>query len=41
MPALDEFAASLTHDQDKLVQMGTLKASNAHALVSKVGRMYA
>ena len=38
MPSLDEFAASLTHEQDKLVQMGTLKASNAHALAAKMGR---
>ena len=38
MPYLDEFVASLTHEQDKLVQMGTLKASNAHALVAKMGR---
>ena len=38
MPSLDEFATSVTHDQDKIVQMGTLKAPNAHALATKVGR---
>ena len=38
MPSLDEFAASLTDEQDKLVQMGTLKASNAHALAAKMVR---
>ena len=38
MSSLDEFSASLTHEKDKLVQMGTLKAPNAHALAAKVGR---
>jgi len=38
MPFSDEFAASLTHEQNNIVQMGTLKASNAHALVANVGR---
>ena len=38
MPSIDEFGASLTHEQDKIVQMGTLKAPNAHALATKVGR---
>ena len=30
---LDQFIDSLTHEQDKLIKMGTIKGSNAHALV--------
>lgn len=32
MPTLDAFIESLIHEQDKLIKMGTLKTSNAHAL---------
>ena len=33
MPTLDAFIESLVHEQDKLIKMGTLKSSKAHALV--------
>ncbi|KAH9291034.1 hypothetical protein KI387_044163 [Taxus chinensis] len=33
MPTLDTFIESLIHEQDKLIKMGTLKNSKAHALV--------
>jgi hypothetical protein len=33
MPTLDQFIKSLMHEQDKLIKMGTIKGSNAHALV--------
>ena len=32
MPSLDSFIQSLMHEQDKLIKMGTLKNSKAHAL---------
>jgi hypothetical protein len=38
MSSLDDFVASLTHEQDKLVKMGSLKTTKAHALVSNEGR---
>ena len=33
MLTLDAFIKSLVHEQDKLIKMGTLKCSKAHALV--------
>jgi len=33
MATLDAFIESLVHEQDKLIKMGTLKSSKAHALV--------
>jgi hypothetical protein len=33
MPPLDAFIESLIHEQDKLIKMGVLKNSKAHALV--------
>ena len=35
MPMLAEFMESLTHEQDKLVMMGTIKPSKYQALVAR------
>ena len=35
-PSLDTFIQSLMHEQDKLIKMGTLKNSKAHALIVHV-----
>jgi hypothetical protein len=32
MPTLEEFIESITHEQDKLIQMGLIKDSKVHAL---------
>ena len=37
MPSLDDFAVNLTQEQDKLIQMGTLKSSKSHALAANQG----
>ena len=37
MPSLDDFANSLTQEQDKLIQMSTLKSSKSHALTTNQG----
>lgn len=37
MLSLDEFAVELTREQDKLVQMGTIKPSKSHVLVVNQG----
>ena len=37
MPSLDDFAVNLTREQDKLIQMGTLKSSKSHALAANQG----
>jgi hypothetical protein len=34
MPPLDDFVYSLTCEQDKIVQMGALRSSKAHALAT-------
>jgi hypothetical protein len=34
MPRRDDFIESLTYEQDKLAQMGSLMSSKAHALVA-------
>ena len=36
MPTLDYFIQSLMHEQDKLIKMGTLKNSKAHAVTVHV-----
>lgn len=36
MPYLDGFSNSITQEQDKLIQMGTLKSSKSHALASNL-----
>jgi hypothetical protein len=38
MPSLDDFSTSLTHEKDKLVQMGSLKTTKVHALAANEGR---
>ena len=37
MPSLDDFVVNLTQEQDKLIQMGTLKSSKSHALAANQG----
>ena len=37
MPSLDDFVVNLTWERDKLIQMGTLKSSNSHALGANQG----
>ena len=37
MPSLDDFVVNLTQEQDKLIQMGTLKSSKSHALATNQG----
>ena len=37
MPSLDDFVINLTQEQDKLIQMDTLKSSKLHALATNQG----
>jgi len=37
LPSLDDFTNELTKEQDKQVQMGTIKHSKSHALAANQG----